>query len=233
MGWTPTLRALFEQPSRATLTLLDRLKGAAPRRIGYMHSEPWTAAALISRRFPEAEVVELESPISLRAPADTDLIFCHGDLERLPALRRGLPDLVARLSGGGRLAAQIPNDLYEPSRAVARLVAADGPWAPQLLPVAKTRPFGETIEQIYGRLKPVTSRLEIWETIDLCVANGVDEIVEFMKATSLAPFLAPLDERSERAFLDQYRGELARAYPAQPDGSVLLRFPHISLIAWR
>lgn len=43
----------------------------------------------------------------------------------------------------------------------------------------------------------------------------------------------PLDEASRRRFLDRYVTELARAYPAQPDGKVLLRFPRIFVLARR
>ncbi len=230
--------SLFEQQKRATLDLIDRVLDAAPRRIGYLHGDPWTAAALIARQFPDAEVTpldpsRLDGRAGLAGAAGFDLIICHGDLERLPALRGGLPELVARLRSGGRLAAQFPDDLYQPFRALARLVAADGPWAERLLPVAKTRPFDETMEQLFGKLKPVTSRLDIWETVDLCAASGIEAIVEFMKATILGPFLAPLDEPARGAFFERYRSELARAYAQQPDGSVLLRFPRIGLVAWR
>jgi trans-aconitate 2-methyltransferase len=54
-----------------------------------------------------------------------------------------------------------------------------------------------------------------------------------MMARSLAPFLATLDETSQRKFPDRYSAELTRAYPAQPDGKVLLRFPRMFVVAQR
>ena len=162
-----------------------------------------------------------------------DLIFLNGDLELLPSLRELLPVLVRRLSFGGSLAVQIPDNLYEPNRALLRMVAADGPWATKLLPVAKTRPFNEMMEGLYALLCPICASVEIWETTYLYALDGVGAIIDLMKATSLAPFLRPLDEPSRRRFLDHYAIELARAYPAQPDGTVLLRFPRIFVSARR
>ena len=131
----------------------------------------------------------------------------------LPSLRQLLPNLVTRLSQGGSLVVQVPNNLYEPNRALLRMVAADGPWSKKLLPIAKTRPFNETMEGLYALLSLVCASVDIWETTYLYAVNGVEAIVDLMKAHSLAPFVRPLDESSRRRFLDRYVTELARAYP--------------------
>jgi len=144
-----------------------------------------------------------------------------------------LPKLVQRLAPGGRLAVQFPNNLYEPNRALLRMVAADGPWAKSLLPVAKAQPFNQTMEGLYALLRPICASVDIWETTYLCALDGVEGIVDFMKASGLAPFLAPLDPSAQRKFLDRYAAELARAYPEQSDGAVLMRFPRIFVLAKR
>ena len=113
------------------------------------------------------------------------------------------------------------------------MVAADGPWATKLSPVVKRRPFNEMMEGLYARLSLVCASVDIWETTYLYALKGVGAIIDLMKATSLAPFLRPLDETSRRRSLDRYGIELARAYPAQPDGKVLLRFPRIFVLARR
>ena len=192
---------------------------------------------LDSERFPAAEITPRRfaciSQASAPASNEFDLIHVHADLDLLPLLRRLLPKLVKRLRPGGRLGAHFPNNLYEPNRELARMVAADGPWAKRLLPVAKTRPFNETMEGLFGLLDPICASVDIWETAYLCRLGGVAEIVDFMKATSLAPFLRPLDDGLRKAFLDRYAFELAEAYPARPDGSVLFRFPRIFILAER
>ncbi len=63
--------------------------------------------------------------------------------------------------------------------------------------------------------------------------DGVDGIVAWFKGSALRPFLARLDAAEQARFLAQYRDELARAYPAQADGSVLLPVPRLFIVATR
>ena len=149
----------------------------------------------------------------------------------LPSLPRLLPLLIGMIVAGGCLAVQIPNDLYEPSRALLRMIAAEGPWANKLLPIAKTRPFNQTMESLHALLSPMSASVDIWETTYLHVMTSVAAIVEWMKTTSLAPFLAPLDPADRRKFLARYTAESSEAYPAEPDGAVLLRLGRLFVLA--
>ena len=58
--------------------------------------------------------------------------------------------------------------------------------------------------------------------------SSVASIVELMETTTLAPLLTPLDPADRRKFLASYTDELKEAYPAQPDGKVLLRLRRFS-----
>jgi trans-aconitate 2-methyltransferase len=49
----------------------------------------------------------------------------------------------------------------------------------------------------------------------------------------LRPFLEPLDETQRVQFLKQYQAAIEQAYPALDDGSVLLPFPRLFLVATR
>ncbi len=189
---------------------------------------------LLARRFPDAKIITMDaSRADLTIGNAFDLIFSSGGLDLLPTLRELLPGLVARLAVGGSLAIQIPDNLYEPNRVLLRMVAADGPWIRKLLPVAKTRPFNETMEDLYGLLCPVCDSVKIWRTAYLCALEGVGAIIDVMRATSLPAFLRPLDETSRIKFLNRYETELANAYPPQSDGRVLLQFPRIFVLARR
>ena len=112
-----------------------------------------------------------------------------------------------------------------------RMVAVDGPWTKKLLPIAKTRSSTEAFESYYAMLRPFCRSVEIWQTTYVHSLEGVHSIVEWMKATNLGPFLEPLDEGERRDFLEAYTGELGRAYPTQSDGTVLLRFPRLFILA--
>ena len=233
----PRLSA-YDCQERAASDILGRIQGEAPRRIADLRSEPWSMKALLAHRFPDAEVenFELSQLDNGASPGNGDtfgLIHSNVDLDLLPSLGRFLPKLLRHVRSDGHLAAHFPNNLYEPNRSLARMVAADGPWAETLLPIAKTRPFNTTMEEIYSLLAPLCASVEIWETTYLFALTGVEAIVDFMKAGSLAPFLAPLELRSRREFLERYLTELKRVYPAEPDGAVLLRHPRIFVVARR
>ena len=87
------------------------------------------------------------------------------------------------------------------------------------------------MEGLYALLSPICASVEVWEATYLHVMTSVAAIVELMEATSLAPFLAPLDPSERRKFVARYAAELEEAYPAEPDGSVLLRLRRLFVLA--
>ncbi|MNT37606.1 Trans-aconitate 2-methyltransferase [compost metagenome] len=58
-------------------------------------------------------------------------------------------------------------------------------------------------------------------------------MVEWFKGSGLRPFLEPLDEAERVQYLQQYQSAIVQAYPALADGSVLLPFPRLFLVATR
>jgi trans-aconitate 2-methyltransferase len=241
LGRNESGRSLSEHRMRAALDLMRRIPDRAPCRIADVYKGRGSMSALLARRFPDAEIEAFDllrltdhdpSPGSrLSTGHKFDLICSNGSLEMVPSLPRLLPMLVGMVAAGGCLAVEFPNDLYEPTRALIRMIAADGPWAKTLLPIAKTRPFNETMEGLYSLLSPICATIDIWEATYLHDMAGIAAIVEWMETTSLAPFLAALDEADRRAFLDRYAAELREAYPALPDGRVLLRSRRLFILA--
>jgi trans-aconitate 2-methyltransferase len=227
---------------RAALDLMRRIPDRAPRRIADVYKGRGSMRAMLARRFPDAEIEAFDllqlsdhapDPCDCRLSAERkfDLICSHGSLEMVSSLPRLLPMLVGMVAAGGCLAVEFPNDLYEPSRALMRMIAADGPWTKTLLPIAKTRPFNETMEALYALLTPICAAIDIWEATYLHDMASIAAVVEWMKTTSLAPFLAALDESDRREFLDRYASELREAYPTLPDGGVLLRSRRLFILA--
>jgi trans-aconitate 2-methyltransferase len=66
------------------------------------------------------------------------------------------------------------------------------------------------------------------------VLSGAERaIVEWFKGSGLRPFLEPLEENEREAYLARYTTALKSAYPSQPDGTVLLPFPRLFIVAVR
>ena len=224
--------------SRAAEDLLTRVRDLAPRLIAVLCADTAYAPSRLARRFPLAtiealDLFRLERDAASGGSEAFDLVHSNGDLPWRPAARRLLPKLMARVRSGGFFAAQFPDDLYEPYRALARMIAVDGPWADKLLPVAKTRPYNPSMDGLHALISPVSACLDIWETTYLLALSGVETIVAQMRIGSLAPFLAPLDAPARDLFLERYRTELQIAYPPQTNGQTLLKFPRIFVVARR
>jgi trans-aconitate 2-methyltransferase len=58
-------------------------------------------------------------------------------------------------------------------------------------------------------------------------------VVEWFKGSALRPFVAPLDEAQKAGFYAAYLQAISEAYPVLDDGTVLLPFPRLFIVASR
>jgi len=66
------------------------------------------------------------------------------------------------------------------------------------------------------------------------VLQGEDPVIEWMKGTGLRPYLQGLPDGAEReTFLAAYRARIDAAFPKTADGSTLLPFPRLFIVARR
>jgi trans-aconitate 2-methyltransferase len=131
------------------------------------------------------------------------------------------------------LAVQIPDNMKEPSHTLMDDVAGQGAWAGRLAKASAARQIVPPAEAYYRRLKPFFTSLDIWHTIYNHPLAGAQGIAEWMKSTGLRPYLNPLDTQEQREFVKAYETGLGKAYPAGPDGMVLLRFPRLFIVGVR
>ncbi|MGD9542368.1 MAG: trans-aconitate 2-methyltransferase [Methylocystis sp.] len=247
--WNSALYLKFEaERTRAARDLLARVPYCDTRLAFDLGCGPGNSTQLLAMSFPGADIVGIDKSDNMlavaraRAPTATfvkediahwrssepaDLIFANAALHFLPDHHGLMIRLLSYLRPGGRLAVQMPNNAHEPSHAAMRMVAADGPWAPRLLPVAKSIMVIDPLEEYYNLLAPLCSTIDIWQTVYVHPLDGPDGIVEWFEGSGLRPFLDVLDEHERVEFLERYRERLAQAYPRQPDGKVLLRYPRL------
>ena len=161
-----------------------------------------------------------------------DVILANAVLQWLPDHETLYPRLIDCLAPGGSLAVQTPDNLDEPAHQLMREVAADPRWADKLKGTERTARHGATF--YYPLLRQLCSRVDIWRTTYYHpLAGGAPAVVEWFKGSALRPFLAKLDDASREAFLNRYTEEIAKAYPALADGTVLLPFPRLFVVATR
>jgi trans-aconitate 2-methyltransferase len=214
-------------PGNSTATLAAHAPGAAVS--GLDSSTDMIAAA--RQRLPQFQF-DVSDIATWDAAGPYDLILANAVMQWVPDHERLFPSLVTKLAPGGSLAAQMPDNLDEPAHRLLREVAAHGPWAHKLEGVERT--MRHSAGWYYGLLKPLCARVDVWRTVyHHPLAGGAEAVVEWFKGSSLRPFLARLDAAEQSAFLRRYRDEIAAAYPALDDGTVLLPFPRLFIVATR
>jgi len=250
--WSAEQYAKFEKErNRPVLDLLSQVPGTIHNAID-LGCGPGNSTALVQEQYPDASVSGIDSSANMIAAAkkrmpdttfhvadifswDTeetyDLIFANASLQWVPGHAQVFPALISKLNPGGSLAVQMPDNFDEPTHRLMRNVAANSSWAERLSQAAE-RLKREKAEWYYTKLLAEVKSLNIWRTTYMYpLAGGVAAIVEWLKGTGLRPFLDPLSVSEKAEFLTQYMSELAKIYPVYPDGSVLLPFPRLFIIA--
>lgn len=254
MAWSPTQYLAFEDDrTRPVRDLVGAIPGGARVAVD-VGCGPGNSTEVLAARFPEAAVAGLDNSLEMieaarrRLPGvpfevgdvtswtpsvAPDVVLSNAALQWVPDHAALLPRLVGLLAPGGRLAVQMPDNLDEPVQVVMREVAADGRWGGALADVARLRTGMASPAGYYRMLRPCCARVDIWTTTYQHVLPGVDAVVEWFKGSGLRPFLERLDEGGRAAFLAEYRRRLVAGFPVMPDGSVLLPFPRLFIVATR
>ncbi|MBI4724442.1 MAG: trans-aconitate 2-methyltransferase [Rhodomicrobium sp.] len=256
MAWSAQQYLKFEdERTRPARDLLQAVPTRDVKRAADLGCGPGNSTGPIAARFPDAAIVGVDNApdmiVAAKArlpavrfemcgigewsePGPWDLLFANASLQWVGDHGSLLPALAERLSPGGSLAIQMPDNLNEPSHVAMRAAALTEPFAAKLGGAAKARTELAGAGWYYALLKPLCSRVDIWRTTYFhSLAGGLDAIVEWLKGTGLIPFLKPLSEAEQQAFLAKYEDELAKAYEPLGDGTVILPFPRLFIVATR
>jgi trans-aconitate 2-methyltransferase len=219
-------------PGNSTEVLAAKFPGAAVS--GIDNSADMIDAA--RRRLPRVRFDEqgIGTWLAERAnPGCYDVILANAVLQWLPDHASLLPALVEKLVPGGALAVQMPDNLEEPAHRLMRKTALSGPWAPALAAAASARAPLAGAAGYYQLLRPLCAKVDVWRTTYYHSLAGGAAVVEWFKGSGLRPFLQPLGEDQRAAYLARYQAAIANAYPPLADGSVLLPFPRLFIVAVR
>ncbi len=71
----------------------------------------------------------------------------------------------------------------------------------------------------------------MWETTYLHLLTGPDPVFTWVSGTGARPTLQALPDDLRPSFEAEFRRRLAEAYPARPDGTVVLPFRRVFAVA--
>jgi trans-aconitate 2-methyltransferase len=253
--WSARQYLKFEdERTRPPRDLLAQVPLARPHRVVDLGCGPGNSTELLVERFPQSEIVGLDSsPDMLRKARErlpqcsfveadiatwkpepgTDLIFGNAVMQWLPDHPAIMRRMLEGMAPGGVLAIQMPDNTREPALRFQREVGDSGSWKDH--PEIKAAPRDDlpTPEYYYDLLKPACSHIDIWHSIYNHVMASPQAITEWFKGSSLQPFLSPLDSAAREQFLAAYTAKIVGAYKPRFDGKVLLRFPRLFILAVR
>jgi trans-aconitate 2-methyltransferase len=256
MSWSARQYIAFEdertRPVRDLVSALPERRGQSVIDLG---CGPGNSTEVLAAHFPGAAVSGIDSSPDMIAAARArlpqvaftvggieewkdrgpfDVILANAVLQWVPDHAALLPSLVGRLACGGSLAIQMPDNLDSAAHRLMREIAAQAPWAQTLAAASAARtPIGDATGY-YELLRPLCSRVDVWRTTyHHPLPGGAAAVVEWFRGSGLRPFLEPLDAGLRELYIGRYTAAVSRAYPALPDGSVLLPFPRLFIVATR
>jgi trans-aconitate 2-methyltransferase len=257
MTWSAQQYSKFElertRPVRDLVAAIPSASGGPVRRAVDLGCGPGNSTEVLLQRYPDADVVgvdnsadmiaaarkrlpatrfELADIATWQAEAPVDVILANASLQWLADHQSLYPRLVSQLGDGGTLAVQTPDNLAEPAHLLAREVASQPRWRAKF--GEHPHPERHAADFYFALLRPLCASVDIWRTTYFHVlAGGPSAIVEWFKGTALRPYLDALGSDEKAGFLAAYTAGIAQAYPSFEDGTVVLPFPRLFVLATR
>ena len=238
--WDPDrYLAYADERGRPFVELLARVGAERPRAVVDLGCGPGNLTALLADRWPDADVVGLDSSPEMveraraadrrvafevadlrdwvaagdpaRDRADVDVLVSNATLQWVPGHLDLLPALVRRVRPGGWLAFQVPGNFGEPSHTIRADLAAEPPYAAHTRGVAV--PSSHDPAVYLDRLAALGCTVDAWETTYLHVLTGEDPVFTWVSGTGARPTLQALPDDLRGDFEAEFRRRLARGVP--------------------
>lgn len=253
MTWEPDRYLQFsDERLRPALDLLGRIPLSRPAHIVDLGCGAGNVTRLLAERWPNAELTGLDSsPEMLERARSTlpnvrfelagvehwdaedslDLLFSNAALHWVGQHETLFPRLLDMLSPGGVLAVQMPGNFDAPSHRLIRELAASSGWSGKVGPGRMGSILG--MADYHRLLAPRSTRLSLWESTYWQALHGPNPVLEWLRGTTLLPYVAPMDDATREGFFAELGTLLTDAYPADDGGTTLFPFRRIFIVAQR
>lgn len=253
MTWEPDRYLQYaDERLRPAVDLLARVPLRQPRHIVDLGCGAGNVTRLLAERWPEAQITGLDSSSAMlerargelpgvlfeqtgvehwEADEPLDLLFSNAALHWVEDHASLFPRLVEALFPGGVLAVQMPGNFEAPSHRLIREVAALPDFAEA---TARVR-MGAVLAMAdyHHLLAPLSTRLSLWETTYWQSFTGTAPVLDWLRGSTLVPYLSAMDEAMRTRFLAELEVRLRAAYPPDAQGTTLFPFRRIFILAQR
>ncbi len=254
MSWDPDQYLRYAgHRIRPAVELLQRVDADPVDRVVDLGCGTGNTTALLADRWPAAVVTGVDNSPEMLATARSDrpawrwveadiagwepdepldVVYSNAALHWVDDHHGLLPRLMRHLRPGGVLAVQMPSNFDRPTHTLVAETVADGPWRDVLTPLLRDWPVLAPVEY-HLLLAAEGSDVDVWSTTYVQALTGTNPVAEWTKGSVLRPLLGALNEEQGAAFFAAYGRRIEAAYPPRPDGTTLLPFTRVFLVARR
>lgn len=251
-AWDPDRYELFaDHRLRPGLDLLARVGPFSPRRVVDLGCGTGRLTEIIAERNPDAQVTGLDASEEMldrarsgqskirwvRADVETwapdqphGLIFSNAALHWLDDHEGLFGRLGDAVPSGGVLAVQMPDNWNEPTHTIPAALV-DGPEYDDVADALLRKRVTEAAA--YRRWLGAGLDVETWTTTYHHALSGADPVLHWVMGSVLRPVIDALDDARRANFLTECGRRYREAYPPEPDGSTILPFRRLFIVARR
>lgn len=252
MTWDPDRYLGFEgHRLRPALDLLARIPDVGEGEVWDLGCGTGNVTTLLAERFAAASIHGLDDSAEMLAaapydagidwvladiagwdpPAPVHLVYSNAALHWLPDHQALFPRIARTLAPGGVLAVQMPRNFDEPTHVELKETALSPKWSDAVGHIPGPAPVHEPAAYLEW-LRPEVGAIDIWETIYTQVLEGEDAVANWTRGTAGIPYLEALGERGDE-FYAEYASALRDAHPMRADGTTVLPFRRLFIVATR
>jgi trans-aconitate 2-methyltransferase len=248
--WDPSRYLRFaDHRTRPGIELITRVPDIDARTVVDLGCGTGHLTGALAERFPDARVIGVDSSNDMLAAAafdhpgiewvhtdisdwepdaPVDLLFSNAALHWLDHHEELFPRLRRRTAEGGVVAIQMPANWGEPTHRVPAAILDDGTWPTAAVDALMRDRLASPAD--YRRwLQP--AHVDLWETTYHQVLTGTDPVWVWVTGSVLRPVLEALDVDERDRFSDRCRSAYRAAYPDQGDGTTLVPFRRLFMVA--
>ncbi len=249
MGWNADKYLQFEnERTQPCIDLANRIRSFAPKSIIDLGCGPGNSTNVLQTVFPESDILGIDNSQNMIDKARSahpeirfelcgvrdisgsyDVIFSNACLQWLDDHDSLIEFLMSRLNDGGVLAVQMPMNGEEPLYRIIREVVGSSEFDFSSVCFEKNDVLAP--DKYYDILSKCSSGFHIWETVYYHTMKSHEQLVDWVRATRLRPYLEVLRDEEKAAFEAQILEKVRSAYPFTENGSIILRFRRLFFTA--
>lgn len=253
--WNPDLYLKYEaERTQPSYDLASRISVARPATIVDIGCGPGNSTRVLRERWPEAEILGLDSSPEMIAKARKaypqanwiladasqwetavkyDIVFSNATLQWIPGHETLLKRLFDRVNAGGALAIQIPTNSDSPLHHAVLEVAKREEWAGAMAGSVRDLSYHDT-GFYYDQLSARSNRISIWHTIYYHIMADHQGLIDWYASTGMRPYLERLITDEQRALFQTQVLEACRpGYPEQQNHKLLFPFKRLFFVAYK